>query len=662
MKAIQLIAGVGRSVDVQSAVSQGCIPLGGPMGKEAQILAASRRLKIGATADWESALRGLSATTLVLLLVDLSLLSGVAYALTPPLSIEVTNSTTHVIGYRAFNPATGLYLANTDNAGTETISGVINNAGLLAYQKSSGAGHQAVCLAIAMPPNAWEVRTQPPYSLQNVQSILNEQNRDGAVVWQERYEYNGGFVADYIWLATFHPLLGWKVKGHTASQFYKCSGLTTANGAVAWLDASDAGTGSSYFTMYFAIYDPALADWQIGAWYLGYRQNGTVSNPTISNATVYWTAGGVNYKRGYIMNNGWYIDTDTWTKAYFVATPNRGSSPLVVWCIDISVAANSIKYDFRDGSPLVTARTTYHSFTGNCNTFVPVQFAYDIGGNYNSYGYSVYMDGTSPTGSIVINNNAPTTPSSSVTLTLPAQDNCGVSQMSFRNESGTWSALETYAATKNWTLAPGEGTRTVSVYFRDSAGNASPIYSDNIVVNYPLTVQDVVDVSPDPRSNLVSSVDFVLSEAASSFGSRAVSLTRGGSPVALSGLSFSQVSGTTYRVSGLGPFTATPGTYVLTVSGSGIVDAGGFAGSGTASDSWVVCLPESGVVYVDRSYKLGGANGSVCLPFPTVTEGYQAGQNGNTIHITSGNYNEVVIMSKVLTLVGTNGVVNIGKP
>jgi hypothetical protein len=67
-------------------------------------------------------------------------------------------------------------------------------------------------------------------------------------------------------------------------------------------------------------------------------------------------------------------------------------------------------------------------------------------------------------------------------------------------------------------------------------------------------------------------------------------------------------------------------------------------------------------VYVDRLNVGGGANGSICAPFPTVTQGYQAAQNNNTICIFSGNYNEVITMNKVLTLVGTNGVVNIGKP
>jgi hypothetical protein len=68
------------------------------------------------------------------------------------------------------------------------------------------------------------------------------------------------------------------------------------------------------------------------------------------------------------------------------------------------------------------------------------------------------------------------------------------------------------------------------------------------------------------------------------------------------------------------------------------------------------------LVHVDRSYVGPNPSGSICAPFPTVMQGYQAAQNGNTIRIFSGNYNEAVIMNKTLILLATNGVVNIGRP
>ena len=70
----------------------------------------------------------------------------------------------------------------------------------------------------------------------------------------------------------------------------------------------------------------------------------------------------------------------------------------------------------------------------------------------------------------------------------------------------------------------------------------------------------------------------------------------------------------------------------------------------------------AGVIYVDRSYQGIVINGSICAPFKTVTTGYQAAQNNNTIRIFSGNYNEAILMNKTLLLQATNDVVNIGIP
>ena len=68
----------------------------------------------------------------------------------------------------------------------------------------------------------------------------------------------------------------------------------------------------------------------------------------------------------------------------------------------------------------------------------------------------------------------------------------------------------------------------------------------------------------------------------------------------------------------------------------------------------------AGVIYVDRSYQGTITNGTICAPFRTVTDGYQAAQNGNTICIFSNNYPEKILMTnKTLLLQATNGVVNI---
>lgn len=105
------------------------------------------------------------------------------------------------------------------------------------------------------------------------------------------------------------------------------------------------------------------------------------------------------------------------------------------------------------------------------------------------------------------------------------------------------------------------------------------------------TIVDVVDVSPDPRAAVVSSIDVLLSEAVdlATFDYHDVSLVRdGGANLLTSGVTISHVSGTRYRISGLSGITAASGTYQLTVNLAGVQDAAGNAGTGAASDTWVV--------------------------------------------------------------------------
>ena len=95
---------------------------------------------------------------------------------------------------------------------------------------------------------------------------------------------------------------------------------------------------------------------------------------------------------------------------------------------------------------------------------------------------TVGTDTTPPSGTITINSGAALTNNIAVTLTLSATDPGGgmVSQMQFSNDGASYSAAETYATTKSWTLAGGDGTKTVSVKFKDAAGNWSSPVSDGI--------------------------------------------------------------------------------------------------------------------------------------------------------------------------------------
>ena len=90
-----------------------------------------------------------------------------------------------------------------------------------------------------------------------------------------------------------------------------------------------------------------------------------------------------------------------------------------------------------------------------------------------------YIDTSEPYGTITINGGASSGSSQNVILSLWAGDTgSGVSQMAFSNDSVNWSEPEIYAVSKNWTLAPGEGIKTVYARFSDNAGN-------RISGNYP---------------------------------------------------------------------------------------------------------------------------------------------------------------------------------
>ena len=94
------------------------------------------------------------------------------------------------------------------------------------------------------------------------------------------------------------------------------------------------------------------------------------------------------------------------------------------------------------------------------------------------------------------------------------------------NEGSSWTSWESYASSKSWTLASGDGTKTVYVEFKDSADNLSPTYSDTIIL----------DTTPPSGSILINS-------GAGYTNSRSVTLTLSASD-SLSGVSRMMIANT----------------------------------------------------------------------------------------------------------------------
>ena len=95
------------------------------------------------------------------------------------------------------------------------------------------------------------------------------------------------------------------------------------------------------------------------------------------------------------------------------------------------------------------------------------------------------IDTTAPTNcSVEINSGAVFVASHNVTLTINAEDVLPDIEMMIANDAGfSGGSWESYSATKAWTLAGGDGERTVFIKFRDALVNESGAISDNITVD-----------------------------------------------------------------------------------------------------------------------------------------------------------------------------------
>jgi hypothetical protein len=140
--------------------------------------------------------------------------------------------------------------------------------------------------------------------------------------------------------------------------------------------------------------------------------------------------------------------------------------------------------------------------SGDGTKTVYVQYKNNAEMTSATYSDTIILDGTAPTGSIVINGGVLYTQSTAATLTLSATDGgSGVYQMRFSNNGTTWSTWEAYATSKAWTLTGGDGTKTVYVRFLDNAGNVSTSYSDNIILDTTAPTGSIVINGGDAYTN-----------------------------------------------------------------------------------------------------------------------------------------------------------------
>jgi hypothetical protein len=96
---------------------------------------------------------------------------------------------------------------------------------------------------------------------------------------------------------------------------------------------------------------------------------------------------------------------------------------------------------------------------------------------------TVVLDRGLPTGTATIAGGAAYASSSTVQLATPASDALsGLASVAISNDGASWTT-KPYATAVSWKLAPGNGARTVTVKWRDKAGNWSTPRIDTIVVD-----------------------------------------------------------------------------------------------------------------------------------------------------------------------------------
>jgi hypothetical protein len=196
------------------------------------------------------------------------------------------------------------------------------------------------------------------------------------------------------------------------------------------------------------------------------------------------------------------------------------------------------------------------------------------------------QDATAPSGTIQIGDGATTyTTTNQVQLTLSATDPApagklasGVADMRLSDDNGaTWTAWEPYATTRAWTFSAAmDGVRTVTVEYRDNAGNIQSA-SDSITVDLGSPV--VVSTTPallGPTNADSINVAVGFSEAVQGLNSASdVTLDLNG--VTIGSMAFAGLTTETYNTT----YTVTlnsidgDGTFTLTVNESAAFDAVG---------------------------------------------------------------------------------------
>ncbi len=196
---------------------------------------------------------------------------------------------------------------------------------------------------------------------------------------------------------------------------------------------------------------------------------------------------------------------------------------------------------------------TWTLATGDGTETVYAKFMDDTNNWSSAYSDTIFLDTVPPQCSVIINNGAAYTNSTSVALTLSATDPSpasGVAQMCVSNIASC-SSWQPYATSMAWTLPTGDGTKTVYAWFKDNAGNVtSASVSDSITLDATAPTNGIL--SATAANSQVSLIWSGFSDATSGVGSYRVVFATGAAPSSCSaGTQIYSGAATSYTHTGL---------------------------------------------------------------------------------------------------------------
>jgi ABC-type transport system substrate-binding protein len=284
------------------------------------------------------------------------------------------------------------------------------------------------------------------------------------------------------------------------------------NHVLNWLTPMYLSTGTYFswnlwnLTRLDTLYDEALAADHAGDLDELLRVNDEM-NTVANEALTYmvWWYPTLQFARSTWLK-GWYVNSvygvDLWSTMYYEA-PSDVTPPVTTISLEGVLGEND--WFTSDVTVTLSATDDYQvektEYSFDNATWIPYATPFNVSEEGHLVIYYKSTDATgnketiktitgkidkaAPTGAIAINNDVAYTTSTYITLALTSADaTSGVYQLRLSND-GAWDTeqWETPSSAKAWTLASGDGQKTVYYQIKDRAGLISTTYSDTITLD-----------------------------------------------------------------------------------------------------------------------------------------------------------------------------------